>query len=280
MIVYIDVLICVNFLITYFLLVSASVFAGYTYSRKRIIVASFAGALFCLYIFVQSENAIINFGVKVMSLIICAVIAFGRYNLKKLLIQTVCFVLLNVFITGLLITLSGENSMIYHNNMFVYLNLNPVVVVTASVVIYFVIIVFSSLKEQINPQKTYKAEINFGNFKLSGINAFYDSGFKVKDIISNKDVIFVSIDKISEKIPVELKNDLYKFLEGKYQEIKTSFVPVFFNTVTGEGVIPAIKAENLILEGIVLKNILIGFVNNKFSENVTAIFGTDIKRQL
>ena len=62
--------------------------------------------------------------------------------------------------------------------------------------------------------------------------------------------------------------------------MQTIFVPVFFKTITGEGVVPAIKAEKLILENVKLENILIGFINNDLSENVTAIFGTDIKRKL
>ena len=82
------------------------------------------------------------------------------------------------------------------------------------------------------------------------------------------------------KLPEMLKNDVYNFLKGKYTDVKTVFVPVFFNTITGEGIIPSLKAEKIIIEGTVINNVLIGFVNNKLSENVTAIFGTDIKKQL
>lgn len=279
-IVYVDVLLAVNFLITYFLLMSSAVITGYTYSRKRIFIASLMGSLFCLYIFVQYENKHIDFIIKFLSLIICDLIAFGKTNIKKFLLQTVCFVMINMMITGLVMVLSAQSKMIYHNNMFFYFNINPVVLVVSSVIIYFSITVFSMAKEQIYPQKTYNADIVFNNFTISKISAFYDSGFKVKDVISNKDVMIVSVEKISDKIPDELKRDIYNFLDGKYKEIQTIFVPVFFNTITGEGVIPAIKAERLILEDVKINNILIGFVKNKFSENVTAIFGTDIKRQL
>lgn len=280
MIVYADVLIVVNLLITYFLLIASSVITGYTYSRKRIITASSLGGIFCLYIFIQSENAYIDLAVKIISLILCSMIAFGKRNIKKLMIQTICFVMMNMLIMGLMIFLSLQSNMIYHNNMFFYLNINPVIMVISSLIIYFFVTACSMIKERIYPQKTYKAEIFFKNFTISGISAFYDSGFKVKDIISNKDVMFISIVKISDKIPLEIKKDIYNFLDGKYKEVQTIFVPVFFKTITGEGVVPAIKAEKLILENVKLENILIGFINNDLSENVTAIFGTDIKRML
>ena len=117
MIVYADILLTVNFIITYFLLLTASVISGYTYIRKRIIAASLAGAISCLYIFVQTENLIVNFTVKILSLVICSLIAFGYKNIRKLLISTLYFVMLNTVITGILTAVSLKSKAVYHNKL-------------------------------------------------------------------------------------------------------------------------------------------------------------------
>ena len=44
--------------------------------------------------------------------------------------------------------------------------------------------------------------------------------------------------------------------------------------------IPAIKAEYILTEGKKTENIIVGFSENTLGEDVQAIFGTDIKKQL
>ena len=44
--------------------------------------------------------------------------------------------------------------------------------------------------------------------------------------------------------------------------------------------IPSVKAEYILINGKKVENILIGFTQNPLSENVKAIFGADIRKQL
>ena len=280
MIIYVDVLIAVNFFISYFLMMAASVISGYTYIRKRIVFSSLISSLFCLYIFVQSNNNLIDFAVKTFSLILCAAIAFGLKNLKKFVLQAVCFVMLNALLTGITAMLSLKSTLIYQKNMFFYININPVMLVIFSAVIYIVITLFASVKEHIMPNQIYKLELIADNFNIENIDAFYDSGFKVRDIVSNKDVIMISFKKIKENLPKKLADDVHNFYEENYEKVHTEFIPVFFSTVCGSGLMPAIKTQYVKINGRKLENIIVAFIKNELSENVTAIFGTSIKRQL
>lgn len=280
MIIYVDILLAVNFVITYLTLVSSAVISGLTYSRKRIIISSAAGALFCLYIFFPNENYIINISVKLLSLTVCVLIAFYNHNRKNFIIQSVVFVFLNTAVGGLSLALSFKSSIVYEENTFFYFNINPVLLIFSSCIIYIFIMIFQCIKEKITPASTHFIDIKFKDFSILKIPSFYDTGFKVKDIVSNKDVLLLSLDRVKNSIPKNILNEIEKFFVQQYSCNSVKITPVFFNTISGEGVLPAIKTEYIILDGKKISNVLVAFTKNQLSENVYAVFGYDIKKQL
>ena len=280
LILYIDVLLVTNFIISYFLFMASSVVSGYTFNRIRVLTASAFGALFCLFIFLRTDSVILSVSIKIMTLIICSATAFGWQNKRGFAIQTLWYIALNMLVTGAVILLSIKNSMVLENNMFFYFDINPVLMVVSSVVIYLFILVFELVKERVSPKRLYNIKLVFSDFKVESITAFYDSGFKVKDIVANKDVIIASYPKLKNFIPENISANIVNFLDGNYALVEYAFVPVFFKTVSGGGMLPAIKAEYIETENRKIKNILVAFTKNELSENVCAIFGDDIKKQL
>lgn len=280
MVIYVDVLLITNFFVTYFLLLASSVVCGYTYNRKRIVISAALGAAFCMCIFIPQQGKFIGLFVKLLSLTVCSVVAFGTENRKKTVIQAVCFAVLNMLLTGTAILISLKSTMVYENNMFCYFGINPVILVLSSLLIYIVLIIFEMIKEKITPQQQYTMDIIFRDFSVRGLKAFYDSGFKVKDLVSNKDIVITEFDGVKEHLPQKLKEDIHNFICENYTEVTEAFIPVFFNTLSGKGMIPSVKAEYILINGKKVENILIGFTQNPLSENVKAIFGADIRKQL
>lgn len=280
MVIYVDVLIIINFVISYFLFLASSVVSGYTYKRKNIIAASAVGAFFCLYIFVQTEKVFIDLSIKMLSLTICSVIAFGYKDRKKLVVQTVYYLLLNALLTGAIVALSLKSPAVYHNNMFFYMDINPVMLVVFSGLIYILLLMAELLKEKFSPRQKYTMDIFFADFKLVNISSFYDSGFNVRDIISNKDVIIISAEKVKDLLPDKLTKDITNFIDGKYDDVSYVFVPVMFTTLSGNGMLPALKGQYIMVENKRIDNILIAFTKDTLTENIDAIFGAGIKRQL
>ena len=76
-----------------------------------------------------------------------------------------------------------------------------------------------------------------------------------------------------------LKNNIYYFFKGSYNNVVGGFIPVFFSTLSGNGMIPAVKSEYILIENKRIENILIAFTESDLGENVTALFGTDIRKQ-
>ncbi len=280
MIIYVDVLLVTNFLISYFLLIASSLLAGYTYNRKRIVISSVIGAFFCLYIFVEFDNSILDLLVKIISLLICVFVAYGVKNKRAFVIQGICYVFLNMLITGITMGLSFKSSAVLQKNMFFYFDINPILLVLSSCLIYFLILIFQLVKEKIAPQEVYLVDIIFKDFKLKSLQSFYDTGFKVKDIIANRDVVLVSFDKVKPNMPTNISMAVQNYFEGIYNDTNISIIPIFLNTIHGGGMLPALKSEYIIIDSKKVDNIMIAFTKNELSENVTAIFGTDIKKQL
>lgn len=280
MVIYIDILLITNFIITYFLLISSAILTGYTYSRKRILISSLCGAMFCLYIFCAGYMLVIDITVKILSLFVCVITAFGISDKRKIIVQTICFVFLNMLLVGAISATADRSARIYSNNMFFYININPVNLVAATLVIYGFITVFSLLKEKVSPQILYVADVYIEGQCMRNISLFYDSGFRVRDIISNKNIIMLSFEKNKQFLTETHKTNISCFLSGDYDKVTCRYFPVFFNTVQGNGMIPAIKAEYIIINDKRIENILVAFVDDSFSENVDGIFGNDIKKLL
>ncbi|MBE6887381.1 MAG: hypothetical protein E7484_03055 [Ruminococcaceae bacterium] len=280
MVIYADVLLIINFIVSYFLLLAAAVVSGYTYSRKRIIISAVSGAVSCLYIFAPFETGLLDLAVKLLSLALCSFIAFGVKNKKKFFIQTLVYILLNALLTGIIAAVSLKSSAVYHNNMFFYLDVNPVLLVVISAFIYVILVLTELIADKVSAHKCFKMDIVFKNFQLQNMSAFYDSGFRVKDIVSNKDVIIVSYVKLEKFLPEEVRDSIEKFIMQKYDEVKCMFVPVIFNTLTGEGMLPSMKAEYVRINGKITDNILVAFTASELSENVDAIFGMSLRRRL
>ena len=151
---------------------------------------------------------------------------------------------------------------------------------TVSVCIYFIMVIAEYLKELISSKSCYKLNIVFKDFTLENITSYYDSGFKIKDIISNKDVMIISFEKVKKYMPLNLQKSAENFLNGNYKEIDYKFVPIMFRTLSGSGIIPAIKSKYIVSDKKKIENILVAFTSDNFTENITAIFGNDIKKQL
>ena len=107
--------------------------------------------------------------IKILSLAVCAVIAFGYKNLKKLLVQTVYYVVLNALLTGIAFFLSLKSPAVYHNNMFFYLEINPVLMVVISACIYGLLLILEIFKEKLSPQRNYRMDVFFYDFSVKNI---------------------------------------------------------------------------------------------------------------
>ncbi|MEG0020976.1 MAG: sigma-E processing peptidase SpoIIGA, partial [Oscillospiraceae bacterium] len=110
------------------------------------------------------------------------------------------------------------------------------------------------------------------------VQAFYDTGFALKDVINNKDVILVDYKKVKDRLPENLQETLERYFLKGITQTDEKVTPIFFSTISGDGSLPGIKALDVKINNKSIDNVMLAFSQNALTENVNAIFGSDIKK--
>lgn len=186
-------------------------------------------------------------------------------------------------ITGIIIFLNSHTSVIYENNLFYYFNISPILLVVLAVGIYILILIIKLIFSSENKEEITMLTINLDDTCFT-LKAFYDSGFKAKDILNGREVLLLDYTEIKEKLPINLILDIDNYFEDRKKDFTYKIVPIFFSTISGEGSFPAVKPKSITAEkGDKIKYVndaLIGFSNKKLSENFSAIYGKNFKERL
>ncbi len=282
MIIYVDVLIITNFIINYFLFKITQIFSSGFYDKKRLIISSFIGALFSLIVLIELNNFFISISVKIIAIVVSVLIAFGFNNKYYFLKNFLSLLLANFILYGFLAFIK-DNNVIVLKNTIIYLNINPVLLVISVLFIWVVITVFNIFFNEKLLEEDIKIKLILNNKEVV-LSAFYDTGFKIKDIINNKNVILIDFNKIKNIISDENKNIIENFFNNN--EIKNTKIitPIFYSTINGEGMIPAIKADNIYIiqkeNEKEIKNCLLALSKEKMSNEVEVIIGKEVFKML
>ncbi len=282
MIIYIDVLIITNFIINYFLLKITQIFSSSFYDKKRLIISSFIGALFSLIVLIDINSFLLSILIKILAVIISILIAFGFVNYYYFFKNVLSMLLANFMLYGFLAFIE-DNSVIILKDTIIYLNINPVILVLSVLFIWIVITIFNIFfNEKLSSEDIkIKLVLEKGEVVLS---AFYDTGFKLKDIINNYNVILVEIKKIENLVSEKDIKDIENFFDNINIENTNFITPIFYSTINGEGMLPSIKAKNIyIIQKDIkkeIKNCRIALAKEKISNEKEAIIGKEVAEVL
>ncbi len=282
MVVYVDVLIIINFIINYFLLKITQIFSLTQYNKKRLILSALIGAIFSLGIFLNINSLFFTLLIKLISLCLCVILAFGYINKYYFFKNILAFLLANFLLIGFLIFLQ-DNAVIYLKNYMIYFNINPLLLIFSIIFVFTIINIFNIFFRENLKVDDLKATIFINNTSFK-VKAFYDTGFKIKDIINNKSVMLIDYNFAKEFLGTQVNNDITAFFLHGESRGNTKITPIFYSTINGEGLLPAIKIDKMILsdekrQGQV-KNVLLAFSKEDLSNEVQLILGKEILRIL
>ncbi len=271
--VYLDVLLAVNFLINYILLKISAHCGKLPYKTVNIILSAATGSLFSIIVLTDISPAL-SFAVRIISVVICAFIAFGFASVKYC-IKSILFLLLSTFLfTGIIYSFFAQSSFVYVKNCFYYININPLLLVGCITVVYIVLQLaelFFSTKPAIN---TCQCDVTIGIMDFS-VTAFYDSGFSVKDILGHRCVMLCSIPAVRNKLNSDFIAEVEDFLKGNI-ESSEKIIHVFYSDISGGGILPALRVTKIMINKKEIKNTILAFTDKSFSDDVGIIFGKDI----
>lgn len=202
-VIYIDILLLLNFYITYFLIVGSSCLLHRKITLKRRISAAAAGAASSLAIFLPALPLLLNLVLKLAASSLIVLSAWGFGGIKSFLGNTAFFFLVNCLYAGVMLGLwlfVCPSGMMYNNGVS-YFDIPLWIALAATAAAYFIVRIIRRILDSKNAlDKKYTLEIitEKGTVTLS---AMADSGNKLTDFFTGLPVIFCDLEKCRQICP-------------------------------------------------------------------------------
>ncbi len=272
MIIYADVLVALNVLLTYILIVAVRVFCKIPTNKWAVMFASLVGGLSALIIFWEDMNIAVSLVYKLLSAGLIVGIAFLPKNAKIYLKTYLGFFLVSFLFGGgvyaLQITLKPQNILYYNGTVYFDMSISYLVGCVLSVYGVFLI------ADYLIGRRTFKSrkcllEITYNNLSVT-VSALVDTGNSLVDGISGRPVVVAELSSIA---PVFEREELMFFKNENYDNVPNSLLKKFrfvpCSAVTGESLLPSFVPSHIkiITEKGVYKTdfCTIGVVNKELS---------------
>ena len=184
MIIYADILFLLNAFITYITLLLTAFVLKTPVKRRRVLVASLIGGGYAMSILIQIPFYI-SLPLKVLICALITFISFGKLNVRLFLIHALVFLVMNVFIGGIVLLLSyTDNHHFYSNIAISYINISPLTMIIAlSVSFVTVCLVNRKKKKKRHREEIYKVVFTFEEKEYT-LFGFCDSGNQLSEPFS------------------------------------------------------------------------------------------------
>lgn len=245
--VYIDIIFIVNLIFDFIILLSVSILLKRNVKLYRIVLGSLFGSLSIIILFIRFNRIeLLLFKIIISSLMI--IISFNYKNIKYFFKNYIYFYLIGIIIGGI-ITFFNNQFLINEGLLFINKNNYNLILGIVISIIGIKIYVKNISDLKLNYNKYYKVKLYYKNKEII-INAFLDTGNKLKDPYSFKPIILVNKRLILE--------------EGNI------YVP--YSSCNFNGILKCIKADKIYIDGLGYRNnFLIGLSDSISIDGVDCI---------
>ncbi|MGL5973194.1 MAG: sigma-E processing peptidase SpoIIGA [Oscillospiraceae bacterium] len=251
--IYIDILIVLNFIITYFLITISVKLSDQKVNKKRCALGSLVGSLFSLIILETTLSFLLINTYKLFLSSIIVLLSFKINNFKNFIKNTLIFYTVSFLFGGIMVgvwLMLMPQNMIMHNGV-VYFNYSILGLLFLTTLVYFILnIIVDVYGRNIIKNTSYDVEIHIKD-KVIKSKGFLDTGNILKDMHTGKLVVVSSFNVINKYLKKDIKIYLENYFNNKTEDIKNNvdirFIP--FNSVGIQGVLPAINVNKIIIKG-------------------------------
>ncbi len=244
-VIYIDVLIVLNIIITFLLLFTTSKIIKIFPSGGRFTLASILGGFSSLIIFAPEMGFFLSLFTKLLFSVIIVVCAYKPRSFSAILRETAYFFAVNFIFAGIMLFASSLPgiSLVSYNNGVAYVNLSFFSLIASCLVCYGV----TFLLGRFSKYKGVVCEVLGAEVILDGKSiqstAISDTGNNLTDPYTGKPLIVSDKNTLAPILPENIR--LY-FQDGKYPE-SVRLVPC--RTVSGTSLMPCFRADKIIIRG-------------------------------
>ena len=236
MIIYIDLLIIINFLFDFFLLLTINIALKRYTKIYRLVLASLFGELTLLSLWIPFTSSLFTI-LKIGMGFIMVLIAFGYKNIKYTLYNVLYLYMTSIILGGFIYYLNIE----FKNIPYI------LILFIAPIILYIFIKSMKVLKEIKNYY--YQVSIVFNDDCKLHLTSFLDTGNKLRDPLTNKPIILINKKKL--KGWVNIRSPMY--------------IP--YNSLNYHGLLECIKPKYILINNKKLTNYLIGLSEQSFKLN-------------
>lgn len=278
-IIYIDILLLLNFYVTYFLIVGTGCILHRKISVSRRILGSMAGTVSSLMIFLPALPFIVNIVIKIAVSLIITFASLGYSDIKTFTKSSAVFFFINCIYAGIMLALwlfCAPMGMVYNNGVS-YLDIPFWAVILSTSASYIILLVIRRvLDSKTDFDKKYQIEIITSIGKAT-LTATPDSGNKLTDFLTGLPVVFCDIKYCYDICPQEILTYLDDINRKNISLQGVRLIPC--STVSGDTLAVCFKPDKLIIsDGKTKKeiNALIGFTKKGISGEYEAIFNPNL----
>ncbi len=261
-------LIIINLIVNYLLLRASAAITGYCFRTWRILIASFAGGIFSLVVFIKNIPLPLNVFIKILMFAVMVLTAFGSKNVKSFLKCSASFALVNFSFAGIMLAISTfilPSSTAYINGV-VYFDISLLNLTVCAIICYCILSLGAKLTKSKVPQKSiYEIKIHYESKSAEGM-ALFDSGNTLCDCFSGRPVIIAE------------KEFIKNICQDKELTSLKNFRLIPYSTINNSGALPSFMAEKteIRIKGkwVEAKDIYIAVTDKKIiSGSYSALFG-------
>ena len=284
-VIYLDVLLLVNFLAGYFLLLGAGILSGCPARLPRLLAASGLAALSALILFAPELPYPVQILYKLGSGTLVVWAAFGYRGLRRFLCGVFWYVTLNLLLAGLalLAILQAGVPFVQTNNLAVYLRVPPLLLLLlAGLCCLAVEVTMRFLGRSEKPAENIGVELELSGTKVC-LRAALDTGCHLKDPITCLPVLLVSYPDAETRLPAPLR----EFLDAWFADQSPTDLPegmhlrlIPCTTAEQAALLPGFSVGRIGLispNGVIpLDRTAVAFSRQSFgSEKYEALYGSD-----
>lgn len=251
--VYLDVLICLNLFINYFILLACAKFTKIPVKQRRLVLGAAVGAISSFIILLPPLPVVPNFLIKLVIAFFVVLATFGLHSPKAFLKNIAIFLLISLCFGGAMIALwflLTPAGMVI-NNGAVYFNISPLLLAVSTLVCYVLLRVFTRLLQARLPQKTVSRVKIVNGGRTCELLGKLDTGNSLIEPFSQSPVIVADFQTVEPVVPEEIKGYCTAHTAGPSMQEgavypKIRLVP--FTSVGGEGILPAFKPKQVFID--------------------------------
>lgn len=242
-VVYLDILLLVNFLIGFLMVGMTGILTGHAPSFLRQMLGGAMAAVLSLSILLPPLPRPLQLLGQLAGCCLVALVAFGR-GTPAVFLRRVGFLWMgNLLVAGAVILscLNWSLPGVHTNNLQVYLYVSPQILFWASVGVYGAGWLFWRLWRGKLPQPVHLVSLTLADRQLE-IRGMVDTGFGLRDDWTGKPVILLSLEALKGALAPEMREGLEGWAVGKKMELPgLRLLPCA--TVAGNTLLPAFPAQ-------------------------------------